>query len=97
MTTEDDAEIEELLGPPSGGTIVRRSNKGGLQHLLLRSCPPGVLDGTQSIPLLAQHLDMTSQGIYRWIEKGRIPAKQARKVAAKSGGRTTFEEFVQYL
>ena len=78
----------------------RRSNRGGLQTVLLRSCPPDLVDGSVSIPRLAEHIDLTPQGIYRWIRKGprgKIPVPQARRIAALSEGRTTFEDFLDFL
>lgn len=83
-----------------------REAVGGLQTVLLRSCPPDLIDGSVSITRLSEHIDVTPQGIYRWLRKGaivqgapmgQIPVEQARRIADLSEGRTRFEDFLDFL
>lgn len=83
-----------------------RNMKAGLKNVLLTACPPDLIDGSVSIPRLSDHIDVTAQGIYRWLRNGKrvngypqgqIPVDQARRIASLSDGRVTFEDFLDYL
>lgn len=72
------------------------SDLGPLGALLLRACPPDATN-TQSIPILARAIEVSSQAIYKWIRKVKIPADRATVIVAKSGGRVTLEDFHPYV
>jgi hypothetical protein len=58
---------------------------GPLHDLLLKACPPNE-DGIKSVPILAEALDMTAYGVYKWIKNVKIPADQAMRVVETSRG-----------
>lgn len=71
---------------------------GALQDLLIRACPAGE-DGRRSIPRLATHLQISSQYIYRWINKNSVPAPFVSKIISlqpKRGG-VTLAEFIPFV
>ena len=77
--------------------INTRKDLGPLHDLLLKACPPAD-DGSVSIPILAKdHLKMTSFGVYKWINAGRIGPEQAQRVVLASGGRVKLEEFYPFI
>ena len=59
----------------------RYKNLGPLHDLLLEVCP----GPKKSIVVLAEHLGITHQYVYRWIEKGRMPPSYAKKCSDISG------------
>lgn len=69
---------------------------GPLGKLLLKACPPDA-NNMQSIPILAQAIDVSSQAIYKWIRKVKVPADRATIIVAKSEGRVTLEDFHPYV
>lgn len=73
----------------------RYSDRGALQDLLLRACPP--VDGIKSIPILAGQLLCTSQTVYNWIETDRIPAIRAQQVVELSKGAVKLDEFLPFV
>lgn len=78
-------------------TGVRRfKDAGPLHDLLIQACPP-TKDGSQSIPLLAERLKMTPQGVYKWITNGRVPPRQAVRVVQLSRGRVSLDDFTPYI
>lgn len=90
MTTRKKARGHEWTG-------VRRFKEAGPLHdLLIQACPPS-RDGSQSIPLLAEKLKMTPQGIYKWIQNGRVPPRQAVRVVQLSRGKVTLDDFTPYI
>ncbi len=69
---------------------------GPLGELLLKACPPDK-NNIQSIPILATAIKVSSQAIYKWIRKVKVPADRATVIVAKSGGRVTLEDFHPYV
>jgi len=75
--------------------ISRYKDLGELQYLLLTACPPDKR-GKASVPVLAQHLGVSHQYVYRWIEEDRVPADFVRPLVEMSNGRVTYEQFHAY-
>ena len=89
-------------------TVLRLSQLGELQDLLLRACPPhrrvgkgeyvyDPVDGLRSIKILAVTLGMSAWGVQKWIHEGRVPAKRVRQIVENSRGAVSQEDFVPYL
>lgn len=77
--------------------LVRRLSQGDPLHdLLLEICPPN-REGVKSITVLAAKMNLSSQSIYNWITKKRIPARQAKKLATLGKGRVSLEKIVKYV
>lgn len=81
--------------------VRRLANKGPLQDLLIKCCPPTQTKRgkgeSQSIPILAAALGMTSAGVYKWIDSGKMSPKRAKKCVELSNGRVTIEEFTPFV
>lgn len=75
---------------------LKRKNLGALHTLLLRACPPDK-EGNVSIPMLAECLDMSAQGVYRWLDNKRIPQSKVRPLLAVAGGRVTESELLPFV
>lgn len=78
------------------GDISRYKDLGKLQDLLLLACPAGE-NGKRSIPVLAKHLGVSNQYVYRWIEDGVVPPKFVRKLVDMSDGRVGLESFHPFV
>lgn len=78
---------------PSVGRI---KNLGALQELLLKACPPDT-NNNISIPVLARALGVSSQYVYLWIERDKVPPAYAKKMADFPGSQVTLEMFTQYV
>lgn len=76
--------------------ISRYKELGPLQDLLLKACPPDS-EGKRSIPVLAKHLGLSNQYVYRWIKDASVPAKYVRKLVEIADGRVSFSDFHEYV
>lgn len=80
---------------------------GPIYSLLIEACPPSKFgedgklypheDGEKSIRVLAVLLEMTSEGIYLWIRRKRIPAVRAKQIVALTGCKKTLEDFIPHI
>lgn len=78
------------------GEISRYKQLGELQDLLLRACP--VNDkGKRSIPVLAKHLGVSTQYVYRWIDDKSIPPKFVRRLVDMGDGKVTLDDFHKFV
>lgn len=88
-------------------SMVRRfTDRGPLQELLLRACPPmkrvnKVLvydeNGNRSIPILAKSLGMSAWGVQRWIYSNKIPARRVQEIVDNSRGAVTVDDLLPYV
>lgn len=76
--------------------IRRLKELGPLQDLLLECCTPDS-KGRKSIPTLARQLNMTTYGVYKWIEQSHVPSKRVFELVAMSGGKVTWNQFLPYV
>ncbi|MCQ4311713.1 helix-turn-helix domain-containing protein [Pseudomonas stutzeri] len=74
----------------------RYKNLGELQDLLLRACPPDST-GKRSIPVLAKHLGVSNQYVYRWIEEKSVPPKYVTKLVEISDEQVSFSDFHKFV
>ena len=94
--------------PPTEHTRALK-NLGPLHELLLKACPPDP-HGIKSIPILAKALDMSTYGVYKWIENVKVPPDQAVRIVEASRGpkdpsnpdalrpwRVTIDDFYPYV
>lgn len=92
-----DKELEKLIGPPSEHRQERAyKNLGELHELLLRACPTDSR-GKASIPMLAQHLGMSSWGVYKWIKAEKMEPGNAERVVEIGEGRVRIEDFHKFI
>lgn len=78
------------------GEISRYKQLGTLQDLLLEACPPND-KGKRSIPVLAKHLGVSNQYVYRWIEDKSVPPKFVRKLVDMADGRVGLDDFHPFV
>ena len=76
--------------------ISRYKQLGPLQDLLLKACPPDA-EGKKSIPVLAKHLDVSHQYVYRWIADDAVPPRFVKRLVEISGGAVSLEEFHPFV
>jgi hypothetical protein len=74
----------------------RYKKLGPLHDLLLKACPPDI-EGNVSIPRLAEMLEMSSWGIYKWIRAGKIPPTQVVRIVDVSQGRVSISDFSPFV
>lgn len=67
-----------------------------LHELLIKACPPDK-QGRKSISILAANLGLSFQGVYRWVEAGRIKPDRAREISELEGCGATLEEFTPFF
>lgn len=82
--------------PTPSRDFSRHKNLGKLQTLLLSACPPAE-SGRVSIPVLAKHLNVSNQYVYKWISDQRVPPAFAKRIVELSAGRVTLEQFHPYV
>ncbi len=68
----------------------------GLKPILLDLCPPDK-KGHRSIAKLAKKLGMSSYGIYKWINSGRIPPEQVNVLVKFSKGKLTHQDLHKFV
>ncbi len=80
---------------------VRVSEDDPLGSLLIRCCPPTRQGLSGSIARVAEYLEMTRAGIYRWINEGRVPPRQAKRLVEwrdrRDPDRVSLEDFKPYI
>lgn len=77
--------------------IIRQLSEGSpLQTLLLEACPPSK-EGVKSITVLAEKMNLSSQTIYNWISKGRIPQDRVNSIVKLARGRVTLEMIIPFV
>lgn len=76
--------------------ISRYKDLGELQDLLLKACPPDK-NGKRSIPVLAKHLGVSNQYVYRWIDEESVPPKYVRKLVEISDEKVSFNDFHKFV
>lgn len=73
--------------------------KGDLHKLLTQAFPErrtasyDVLD----IGWLAAKLEMSEEGIYKWLREDTLPTKRARQIVKIKGCRKTFDDFLPHI
>ena len=67
-----------------------------LHKLLMRVCPADA-NGERSINLLASHLKISFQAIYKWIAQGKIPVDRAMDMSNLTGGQVPLTEFHPFI
>lgn len=85
---------ETTLSPPHA--FSRHKDLGKLQALLLTACPPDA-SGKSSIPVLAKHLGVSNQYLYKWIDTGRVPPNFVTPLVTLGEGRVSLEDFHPYV
>ncbi|TPI86426.1 helix-turn-helix domain-containing protein [Mesorhizobium sp. B2-8-9] len=105
-------DIDDMLGmAPAKKRRKARSSRGPLHDLLTQALPDFMhaRDGVCDLDRLAEKLDMTRQGVYKWFKPGRanrIPAKQVEEIVKLSANQrkrgrefvpATREDFWQFL
>ena len=62
--------------------LSKRNTFGELYALLERIFPKhrSSRDGVLDIPQLAEELEMTPEGVYKWLRADKLPPKKARKL-----------------
>ena len=81
------------------GSLMKKriKNLGPLHDLLLEACPPHPETGEKSIARMSQLIEMTPQGIYKWIDRGHVPPRKVTKIVELSEGRVTRDDFSAYV
>lgn len=69
---------------------------GELYKLLLAKFPQYVVQQL-SIHKLAEDMDMSSEGVYKWVRVDRLTVAGARKLIAASKGGLTFEDLAPFV
>lgn len=76
--------------------ILKLTDGGPIQNLLFEACPPNKA-GVKSIPVLAKAMGLSSQTVYYWIKKNRIPAAKAKALVKVSKGSVSLEMVVPFV
>lgn len=74
-----DSSLRRRRTEVEGSIVVRHKDKGALQSLLLRACPPNQ-DGEKSITILANVLGLSAWAVHKWCNRGKIPPNRARDI-----------------
>jgi len=96
------SEFDDLLGDEAdlapAPTRRVKEDLGPLQDLMLKCCPPDE-DNVVSIAILSGHCDITTQGLFAIIRKGRITYTRAKQIVDLQGenGEVTIGDFADYL
>lgn len=77
-------------------TATPPKEKSGLQTLLLAACPPDAETGRVNVSVLAKHLGLSPQGVYKWIRQGWIPGNRAREIVELSQGRVKRKDILEF-
>lgn len=78
-----------------------------LHNLLLRACPPHSLrsdgtyvpdeNGVKSISVLAQTLSLSRMAITKWVQSGRVPPRQVRRMVDNNPREVTLADFSPFV
>lgn len=87
---------------------IRRINEGDPLHdLLIRACPPykklenGELvksrSGVKSTTILAYSLDMSPQGVHKWIKTRKVPGDKAKRMVENNPREVSLADFAPFV
>ncbi len=96
VTTEFDALLGDEGGSADRGNRWKRVSRGPLHEVLTRALPDfkSAVNGENICDLnkLAEALEMSKQGVYKWFKPGRknqIPTEKVERIVEMSEAQTT--------
>jgi hypothetical protein len=86
---------DDLIGTRSYGTV------GKLNDFLFENLPKKYqspsFENTIHVALLADHLGMSREGVYKWLRADKISTRGAAAICKLSRGRLTRQDFLPFL